>query len=489
MAIPVDMFFMDPNFDGTLQQQIQRMVSDGILTGRFARGDKLPSSRKLAQHLNVSRITVTLAFTELLSDDYITSRGRSGYFVSDNAPQRGTFETYADDETGQRVDWSTRLEQRFSGHRLLDKPANWHAYRFPFVYGQVDDRIFDHSNWRLCAVQALGKKVFTSVTSDAYERDDPELIKYIVRHSLPRRGIAAKPDEIIITMGAQHALWLCAQVLLAGGKGAAMEDPGYPGLRAILSMANAQVMEVPVDENGMRFEQVGANVDVLFTTPSHHCPTNVTMPLARRRALLDHAAANDQIVVEDDYEFEISFMSSPVPALKSLDRDGRVIHIGSFSKALFPGLRLGYIVGAEPFIREVRALRTAMLRHPPGHLQRTVANFLSLGHYDAHVARMAQRFRLRRAIMAEAIKEHGLQIASPHTSGGSSFWMRAPIEVNTAELAERLRQRGVLIEPGSAFFSSRELGHCHYRLAYSSIPKDRIVEGISIVADEINKAG
>lgn len=487
MAIPVDMFFMDPNFDGTLQQQIQRMVSDGILMGRFVCGDKLPSSRKLAEHLGVSRITVTLAFTELLSDDYITSRGRSGYYVSVNAPQRGTFEQQVDNVAGEGIDWSTKIAQKYSGHRLLDKPENWHAYRFPFIYGQVDDRIFDHSNWRLCAVQALGKKVFTSVTADAYDRDDPELIKYIVRHLLPRRGIAAKPDEIIITMGAQNALWLCAQVLLGRGKRAAMEDPGYPGLRAILDMANAHAREVPVDQNGVQFEQAGHDIDVLFATPSHHCPTNVTMPLERRRALLAHAAVHDQIIVEDDYEFEISFLSSPVPALKSLDRDGRVVHIGSFSKALFPGLRLGYIVGAEPFIREVRALRTAMLRHPPGHLQRTVANFLSLGHYDAHVARMAQRFRLRRDIMEKAIDENGLQIASPHTSGGSSFWMRAPIRVNTVELAERLSKRGVLIEPGSAFFSSRELGHCHYRLAYSSIPKDRIAEGIAIVADEIRR--
>jgi DNA-binding transcriptional MocR family regulator len=158
------------------------------------------------------------------------------------------------------------------------------------------------------------------------------------------------------------------------------------------------------------------------------------------------------VVVEDDYEFEMSYLAPASPSLKSLDREGRVIHAGSFSKSIFPGLRLGYLVGPAGFIAEARALRVAVLRHPPGHVQRTAAYFLSLGHYDALVNRMKQTFRRRRIVMDEAIRAQGLVVAATGGFGGSSFWMRAPEGVDTVPLAERLKARGVLIEPGRAFF-------------------------------------
>ncbi|MGL5010825.1 MAG: PLP-dependent aminotransferase family protein, partial [Paracoccaceae bacterium] len=223
-------------------------------------------------------------------------------------------------------------------------------------------------------------------------------------------------------------------------------------------------------------------VDVVFTTASHHCPTNATMPLARRLALLAEASARDVVVVEDDYEFEMSFLRPASPSLKSLDGEGRVIHVGSFSKSLFPGLRLGYIVAPEGFIAEARALRAQVLRHPPGHLQRTAAYFLSLGHYDALINRMKQAYKRRRVVMAEAIAAHGLCVAGQGGFGGSSFWMQAPAGVDTGALAMTLREKGVLIEPGAAFFDGARGDHSHYRLAYSSIPASRIAEGIGVIA-------
>lgn len=488
MAIPAETFFLDPTVEDTLQQQIQRMVIEGILAGRFQPGDKLPSSRKLASHLRVSRITVTLAYNELLSNDYLISRGRSGYFVSPNAPAHPRF-NLPQGPKQDAVNWKRRIGGRFSSETMPEKPKDWRRYPYPFIYGQADDRIFDHSNWRMCALQALGKKEFATVTEDFFERDDPELVKHIALRTLPRRGILAAPEEILITLGAQNALWLCAQILLGKDSLAVMENPGYPGLRAILNMTGCQSSFVDVDHQGMRFEYLADNADVVFATPSHHCPTNATMPLDRRRALLDHAAENDLIIVEDDYEFEMSFLNAPVPALKSLDHEGRVLYVGSFSKSLFPGLRLGYIVGPEHFIREARALRAAMLRHPPGHIQRTAATFLSLGHYDALVRRMSEIFAERYKAMDEAIREQGLTIASSNVPGGSSFWMRAPDHVDTAELALRLQSRGVLIEPGHVFFEDHKRMRNYYRIAYSSIALSQIADGIAIIADEIDKSG
>lgn len=483
MAIPAESIFLDQSADGTLQSQIRQLIASGILAGRFRSGERLPSSRALAKHLGVSRITVTLAYTDLLADDYLTSQGRSGYYVSDSAPKPPRFERV---ERTDNVDWSRALGQRFSGTAMVDRPANWQNYTYNFIYGQTHAGLFDHANWRLCAVQALGTRDFASMTQDYYDQDDPKLLEFVARHTLPRRGIVAEPDEILITLGAQNALWLTAQVLLTQRRKAAIEDPGYPALRDILTQSRCHLETVPVDDQGLRPETLPDGLDVVFVTPSHHCPSTATMPLSRRNALLQRASNEDFLVVEDDYEAEMSFLKSPSPALKSLDRDGRVIYVGSFSKSLFPGLRLGYLVGARPFIKEARALRAAVLRHPPGHIQRTAAYFLSLGHYDALIRRTSAAFRDRRQIMQTAIDEHGLQIAVDGSHGGSSFWMRAPENINTTRLATNLRDQDVLIEPGHSFFADPLKGHRKYRLAYSSIDPKRIPEGIARIAQAIH---
>ncbi len=485
MAISVETFFLDTNFDGTLQQQIQRLVIEAILAGRQRPGERLPSSRKLAEHLGISRITVTLAYTELVSNDYLTSRGRSGYFVSDTAPQAPNFDlperTNSDD-----VDWQRTAGQHYANYSGLVRPPDWRNYRYPFIYGQPDARLFDHQNWRLCALQALGQKDFVALTSDYYDRDDPKLIEYITRNILPRRGIAARPEQVLLTLGAQNALWLSAQILLTQRRRAAMENPGYAGLREILAQTRCSTLSVDVDEHGLPPLNLPKDLDVVFVTPSHHAPTNATMPIERRRTLLKRASAQDFIIVENDYEFEMAFEHAPSPALKSLDQRGRVVHIGSFSKSLFPGLRLGYLVGSEPFIRQARALRALVLRHPPGHIQRTLAYFLSLGHYDAQVNRTRKAYERRRAVIDLAIQNNGLTIAGKSSSGGSSIWMKARDGINTTKLAKMLRKRQVIIEPGRAFFSQDTDNNQFYRLAYSSISADHIPEGIKIIAQTID---
>lgn len=484
MAIFVESFFLNPAFQGTLQSQIQQMIAEGILSGRFGRGEKLPSTRKMASHLGVSRITVTIAYTELLANDYLSSQGRSGYFVSENAPVPPQFPPSKKVE--DTVDWTRAIGRRFTGADIPQRVANWSSYRYPFIYGQADPTLFDHPNWRLCALQALGQKDFTALTTDYYDQDDPQLVEFIARNTLPRRGIIARPQEILITMGAQNALWLAAQVLLSQRRVAAIEDPCYPALRDILTQSRCHVSPVTVDHNGLPPEHIPSDTDVIFTTPSHQCPTTSTMPMARRHALLECARALDAVIVEDDYEFEMSFLDAPSPALKSLDTDGRVIYVGSFSKSVFPGLRLGYLVGSEAFIREARALRASVLRHPPGHIQRTASYFLSLGHYDALVRRIRHAFQTRRAVMQQALTDHGLNIAGQASHGGSSFWMQAPVGTDTEVLARALQAQDVLIEPGRTFFTGPEQPKNFYRLAYSSIPSDRIAEGVARIANALD---
>jgi len=481
MALPVETFFLSRSHQGTLQSQVQQMIAHGILSGRFGTGEKLPSTRKLATHLGISRITVTLAYTELVASDYLTARGRSGYYVSENAPVPPVYKPQQN--VSEIVDWNRAIGQRFSGALTLNKPQDWARFRYPFIYGQTDPQLFDHTNWRQCALQALGQRDFSALTADYYDQDDPQLIEFIQRHTLPRRGIAANADQILITMGAQNALWLAAQVLLTQRRTAAFEDPCYPALREILTQSRCHMAPVRVDRDGLPSEAIPPEADVIFTTPSHQCPTTATMPMARRQSLLDRARELDALIVEDDYEFEMSFLEPPSPALKSMDSDGRVIYVGSFSKSLFPGLRLGYLVGSEAFVREARALRTSVLRHPPGHIQRTAAYFLSMGHYDAQIRKMGAALHGRRAAMQGAIEAHGLNIAGIGAFGGSSFWMRAPNGVDSRELAATLRDVGVLIEPGHAFFSGDDLPRNYYRLGYSSIQVEKIAAGVALIAN------
>lgn len=483
MAIPAGLFRLDGTAPGTLQTRIREMVASGILAGRFRPGERMPSSRGLAAHLEVSRITVSMAYAELVADDYLVARGRSGYFVSATAPRPAPMPP---ERVPVRdvVDWARALGPRPAETIGMNKPANWRDFRYPFIYGQADPTLFDHQNWRACTLAALGQKEYPVLADDSFERDDPVLVEYIARHTLPRRGILAQPEEILVTMGAQNALWLAAQLLLNQRRVAGIEEPGYPGLRAILSQTRCRSVRVPVGPEGLDPAALPEGVDVLFCTPSHHCPTGATMPLAARRALLARAGAEGFLVIEDDYEFEIAASGTPLPTLKALDADGRVIHVGSFSKSLFPGLRLGYMVGAAPFIREARALRATVLRHPPGLMQRAAAHFLSRGHYDALLRRLGAAYTQRQQVMLSAIAGAGLTLACP-AGGGSSLWMRAPEGIDSSALAARLRARSVLIEPGAPFFGDGTAPVEHYRIAYSSISAERIPEGIARIAAEV----
>lgn len=203
------------------------------------------------------------------------------------------------------------------------------------------------------------------------------------------------------------------------------------------------------------------------------------MPIERRARLLEAANEQDFIIIEDDYEFEMSFLAPPSPALKAFDRKGRVLYIGSFSKSLFPGLRLGYLVAPAPFIREARALRALMLRHPPGHLQRTAAYFLAFGHHDAALHRMRDEYHKRHIIMAKALQREGFTIAGSSAFGGTSFWVEGPEGLDADLLMAELRQDGVLIESGSPFFPDANGPCSFFRMGYSSIPRSNIDEGVA----------
>lgn len=483
MLIPPETFFLERASVVPLQVQLRRQIISAVLDGRFQAGWKLPASRRLAQHLGVARVTVTQAYSDLVATEYLTSIGRAGHFI---APRSESWPLHAPVPLNpRRFDWAARLDARHSKMQRRDRITDWRRFRFPFVYGQADPQLVDHNAWRDCAVRALGRREFAAMTGDFYDQDDPELLEHIALHILPRRGIRARPDEILLTLGAQNGLWITAEILLAHGGRVAIEEPGYPGLREILTQTRADILPIAIDGGGLPVQQIPTDVSAVFTTASHQCPTGATMPMTRRHALLELALRQGFAIVEDDYEFEMSFAGAPSQALKGMDRAGSVIYVGSFSKSVFPGVRLGYIVADPAFITEARALRSLTLRHPPGVMQRTLFHFLSLGHYDAQLGRMRRAYAERRQIMAEALRHTGLQPGGDGDTGGSSFWMRGPDGIDMAKVAQDLLRHDVLIEQGRPFFAQPDTGREFVRLAYSSIPAELIAEGVARIGQAI----
>lgn len=468
----------------TLQVRLAFALVDTLLRTRARPGTRLPSTRALAEELGISRMTVTLVYQELAAQGYLQPVPRSGFVVADSIPNRRISETQppkpAAPDNGP--DWGDWLKHQPERRRIIRKPANWREYRWPFIFGQADARLFNHNAWRDCARRALGTRDFGSLAADQHGQDDPMLVDYIISNTLPRRGIHATPDQVLVTLGAQNALYIAAQLLTAPDRLAATEDPGYPDFAEALRGTGCPIHFARVDEHGLDPDDLPPQTRLVFTTPSHNIPTGATMPLSRRRALLDRAERDGFLVIEDDYDFEMSYLAPPAPSLKSLDRSERVIYLGSFSKSLFPGLRIGYMVAPAPFIARARELRHIILRHAPSHLQRITAYFLALGHYDAHVVRLRQALARRRTAMETALAKTDLRIAGSAQQGGASLWVEAPNGPDSRTLAASVARDGVLIEPGDVFFENPPSVCRHFRLGYASIPSADIPGGIEVLA-------
>lgn len=473
------LYHLERSKPATLQAQIREILMAAIARGQLRPGEPVPSTRAMAGRLGVSRNTVTLAYQSLVAEGFLVARERSGFYV--DATAADGLAAFAAAEPPPRegaLDWRRRFRKALGAERFIQRPADWQHFPFPFIYGQVDHAVFPIAEWRDSVRQAMGRRWLDAWTLDHYAADDPLLLEEIARRLLPRRGIAAEPDQILITIGAQNALYLVTALLVEHETRVVIEDPGYPDLRNMVLLRSGRVTPQPVDDAGLAVDARLAGAELVFCTPSHQSPTTVTMSLERRRALLAAAASHDFVIVEDDYEAETNYMGTPLPALKSLDREGRVIHVGSLSKVLMPGLRLGYIVAERAVIDALRTLRRLMLRHPPGNNQRAAALFIANGHYDVLVRRIHRVYRERWQVMAEALERFLPGWARAPGFGGSSFWLTGPEWLDAEELAARAMEAGVLIEPGVPFFADPAAGRRCFRLGFSSIPAERIPEGI-----------
>ncbi|MBU3739369.1 MAG: PLP-dependent aminotransferase family protein [Rhodoferax sp.] len=471
----------------TLQGRLRLAIVQSVLDGRLDPGAHLPSSRELAGLLQLSRNTVTSAYQQLMAEGFLEARPRSGVFVAPDARTRSAVPAEPPPPLGRHApDWALRLQRPLAGRPTLSKPDAWNAYPYPFVYGTYDPTLFPTEDFRECCARSLARSQLPHWTPDLETDDVPELIEQIRTRLLPKRGVFALKEEILVTMGAQHAYYLLSEALLSPGSRVGLEQPGHPHARTSLSMRDPTWIEVPVDGDGLVVDGL-PRMDYLFVTPSHQSPTTVTLPLSRRQQLLRRAEEQDLVLIEDDYEAENLFEGDPMPALKSLDRAGRVIYIGSVSKSLSPVLRLGYIVAPRALVQELRLVRHAMVRHPSAFLQHAYALFLSLGHHESHTRRVNQALRERLALAAEGLRRYLPDFRFDLPAGGASVWVRAPAWVDASELGLIARQHGVLIEPGDVFFVHPPYPCPCFRLRLSSIPAARIVEGMAALGKAVDE--
>jgi len=473
----------------SLQAQIREMLVGAILDAHIPVGVALPSTRALALQLGVARNTVALAYELLVNEGYLLTRSRSGHFVNPeilaNRPQARP--RPHPERKAPPVAWAGRLRFTPSSQRNIGKPADWQKYPYPFVYGQIDPALLPIPGWRECSAQAMSVSAVRGWAGDLIDADDPLLIEQIQTRLLARRGVFAAPDEILVTVGAQHALFLLATLLVGPDVTVGVENPGYPDARNIFASRTSRVVALPVDEQGLALTPALAECDYVYVTPSHQCPTNVTMPLPRRQALLDWAQGGDRVLIEDDYEVELGIEGRAQPALKSLDPSGRVLYVSSLSKTLAPGIRSGFIVGSRELIREARMLRRLMLRHPAANNQRSVGLFLAMGYHDALLRRLKQTGAERPRALAAALARHLPDVAFRAVAGGTSFWLQFPPEVDTRVLARAAEARGVLIEPGDVFFAGSAPDAHHARLGFGSIATERIEAGIAELAGVVSE--
>ncbi len=401
--------WLDRTARATLQDQLAKHIKELIQRGVIAPGEALPSTRELATGLKVSRNTAVYAYDRLISEGYLETSARSGVFVSPSIT------------LSRHSKWTGRSRPE-SAERATLAPAPLDAPA-PFRPSQPDVSLFPLLVWSRMRGRILrrgGRNLLHYQASCISGL--PALRQNVAAYLRDSRGVRCDWNQVIITSGSQQALFILASLLLRPSDSAYVEDPGYVEARLAWRNRGAGIVPGQIDEQGLRPPEKDAGpIALIYTTPSRQFPTGVSLSLPRRLALIDYAGRTKSWVIEDDYDSELRYTAPPLPSLQSLDQSGRVIYVGTFSKLLFPSLRLGYAVVPEPLIDEFNALKHLIDDHLPLVDQATLAEFLESGGFYAHIRRCRRAYAERQALFLRLFKASNLPLVFEHTDGGMNL--------------------------------------------------------------------
>lgn len=471
LPIPIT---LPPEGSRTLLRALHEQLRAAILDGRLQPGLKLPATRALADACAISRNTAVAAYDRLLSEGYLVSRPRSGAYVADVLPQLRNRRTSAGDPASDR-----RLSAFWREPPVIMPASMRLKVRFDFKLGVTDKRHFPFEIWRRLSARTL-RRFSREGATYASPQGRPSLRDAIAGHVSFARAVACQAADIVVTAGAQQAFDLLARVLVTRGRTVvAVENPGYLALHAALAAAGAKIVPVPVDVEGILVDRLPGDANVICVTPSHQFPLGVAMSMRRRASLLEFAQRRNAVVIEDDYDGEFRFGGRPLDALQSLDRTESVFYIGTFSKSLFPGIRLGFVV-APPWARDsLVAAKACTDMHCAVIEQDTLAAFISEGHMVRHVRRMREIYGARLRLLLACLQQDFSRWLKPIPSmAGLHVAAFATASMDMDAVAEWARELDVGVYPL----------HHHYlggrrkpglAFGYGAIEERDIVEGLS----------
>lgn len=420
-----------PTSDAPLYQALYAHMRAAILSGELKDGMKIPSTRALADELNVSRNTVLNAYRQLLAEGYLESREGSGTFVAHILPDLLLTAPHPDWRTPKAVRPSRAesprsfFSERAKAQIAVAQPPSDGKVPRPFIPEAPALDAFPFQLWsRLVVRQARRMPVSSFLYQDS--AGYRPLREAIAAHVAVSRQVHCTPEQVMIVPGSQGALDLAARLLINASDPVWMEDPGYPGARGAFLGASAQIVPIPVDREGLIVDigrERAPEARLVYLTPSHQFPLGVTMSLARRLALLDWAKRAHAYILEDDYDSEFRFASRPLATLQGLDEAERVIYIGTFSKVLFPSMRLGYMILPPQLVDAALKVRRLIDIHSPMLEQAVLADFMVEGHFRRHLRRMRTLYAERRSTLLEAARELPLEIDSPEAGIHCVGWL------------------------------------------------------------------
>jgi len=441
---------LDRTAPAPLQVQLYEALRQAILAGRFPAGFRLPATRTLSADLGVGRNTVIAAYEQLAAEGYVDARTGAGTEVAALPPDR-LLAAGPGDRRAANLPSATTLSKRGASLAGLRAPPPVPGMA-AFQPGLPAVELFPHTLWADLMAKAARRPLAPSLGYDE-PTGEPALRRAIAAYLAAARGVNADEDQVIIVSGAQAGLDLTARLLLDPGDGIIVEDPGYLGARAAFLGSGANLIPVPADADGINLDlaPLAAAPRLIYVTPSHQYPTGATMSAARRLTLLDRAAQWGALVIEDDYDSEYRYRGRPLPALQGMDRDGRVIYLGTFSKTMVPGIRAGYLIVPRALAEKFRlALRVTGHFVPPA-IQGALTRFLEDGHFARHVRRMRLRYQDRQEIMVGSLQKHagGMLLARPADAG-----MQLAVPADTRDdqaLARRIIAAGINARPLSVY--------------------------------------